>query len=256
MPTKVSPGHVDLITEAFDVIDLSESQKLIVKNRFTSLIQEYRSRSIRYSYGFHGLRIIITIGSLIVPALLSVQFTGNSVQIYWIVWVLSLFVTISNALITLMKIDKKYYMLNTVFHHIVSEGWLYIELSGQYSGFKTPGLEPTHRNQYIFFCQTLEKIRMKHVEDEYFKLSDNNHNKKTNSDQLIPPTPFKPTFNIKSPTEVNDTTVRRNPQNSFTVAESARMESARNGFASTRTEGEREEEESSIEIKGSPAGGR
>jgi regulator of sirC expression with transglutaminase-like and TPR domain len=31
---------------------------------------------------------------------------------------------------------------------------------------------------------------MKHVEDEYFKLSDNNHNKKI-SDQLIPPTPFK-----------------------------------------------------------------
>jgi len=251
MPTKVSPGHVDLITDAFDVIDLSESQKLIVKNRFTSLIQEYRSRSIRYSYGFHGLRIIITIGSLIVPALLSVQFTGNSVQIYWIVWVLSLFVTISNALITLMKIDKKYYMLNTVFHHIVSEGWLYIELSGQYSGFKTPGLEPTHRNQYIFFCQTLEKIRMKHVEDEYFKLSDNNHNKKT-SDQLIPPTPFKPTFNIKSPTEVNDTTVRRNPP-------FASSESARTAFASTRTEADAEaeaEEESSIEIKGSPAGGR
>lgn len=250
---KVSPGHVDLITEAFDVIDLSESQKLIVKNRFTSLIQEYRARSIKYSYSFHGLRVVITIGSLIVPALLSVQFTGNSVQIYWIVWVLSLFVTISNALITLMKIDKKYYMLNTVFHHIVSEGWLYIELSGQYSGFKTPGLEPTHRNQYIFFCQTLEKIRMKHVEDEYFKLSDNNHSKKGN-DQLIPPTPFKPTFNIKSPTELNDTTVRRNPPTVATASESARMESARNGFASTRTDAD--EEESSLEIKGSPAGGR
>jgi len=255
MPTKVSPGHVDLIIDAFDVIELSDSQKLIVKNRFTSLIQEYRARSINYSYAFHGLRVVITIGSLIVPALLSVQFTGNSVQIYWIVWVLSLFVTISNALITLMKIDKKYYMLNTVFHHIVSEGWLYIELSGQYSGFKTPGLEPTHKNQYIFFCQTLEKIRMKHVEDEYFKLSDNNHNKKI-SDQLIPPTPFK-TFNIKSPTEVNDTTVRRNPPTEsarlpFGSSRSALSPSARS--AQEDEEGEREE--SSLEIKGSPAGGR
>jgi len=242
MGAKVSPGHVDLITDAFDVIDLSDSQKLIIKNRFSSLIQEYRLRSVRYSYSFHGLRVVITIGSLIVTALLSVQFTGNSVLIYWIVWILSLFVTISNALITLMKIDKKYYMLNTVFHHIISEGWLYIELSGQYSGFKTPGLEPTHKNQYIFFCQTLEKIRMKHVEDEYFKLSDSNHSKNKNTDQLIPPTPFK-TFNIKSPTEVNDTTVRRNPP------------SARTAFASTRTEGENAEEESSLEIKGSSARG-
>ena len=195
-PANHNKNHIHLIIEAFDVIDLNESQKLIVKHRFTSLIQEYGQRAVIYSYFFYTLRIIITIGSLIVPAVLSVQFTGNNAEVYWVVWILSLFVTISNALITLLKIDKKYYVLNTVFHHIISEGWLYIELSGQYSGFKTPGLEPTHKNQYIFFCQTLEKIRMKQVEDEFFKVSDINHTSEKNN-QLIPPTPFKQD-NIKS----------------------------------------------------------
>jgi len=160
---------------------------------------------------FHSLRITITIGSLIVPAILSVQFTGaqTSQSIYWIVWFLSLLVTISNALVTLMKVDKKYYTLNTVFHHIVSEGWLYIELSGKYSGYKTPGETPTHKNQFVFFCHSLEKIRMKQVEDEYFKLTEINNNANQTHDQLIPPTPlkalpFSTSEGIKSNGLVND----------------------------------------------------
>jgi hypothetical protein len=140
---------------------------------------------------------------LIVPALLSVQFTGGSsssgstqqvsTSVYWVVWVLSLFVTMSNALMTLMKIDKKYYTLHTTLHHIVSEGWLYIELSGKYSGYKTPGEAPTHENQYIHFCQVLEKIRMKQIGEEYYKLTESNQilSKINEGDQLIPPTPMR-----------------------------------------------------------------
>jgi len=198
-------NQIELITEALDSLKLSFSQKLSLKHRFLSLLQEYTFRSKRYSTAFHTLRIVISVGSLIVPALLSVQFTGGSsstgqdlskqvstsTAVYWVVWVLSLCVTISNALMTLMKIDKKYYTLHTTLHHIVSEGWLYIELSGKYSGFKTPSDLPTHANQYIYFCQTLEKIRMKQVSDEYYKLNDSRYNTIVDKEQLIPPTPFK-----------------------------------------------------------------
>lgn len=191
-PQAYNHNQIYLIKEAFDVIGIDDNQKLIIKHRFTSLLQEYGDRSWKYSIFFHSLRITITIGSLIVPAILSVQFTGTQTgeSIYWIVWFLSLLVTISNALVTLLKVDKKYYTLNTVFHHIVSEGWLYIELSGKYSGYKTPGESPTHKNQFVYFCHSLEKIRMKQVEDEYFKLTEI-HNNNTPLDQLIPPTPLK-----------------------------------------------------------------
>ena len=92
---------------------------------------------------------------------------------------------------TLMKIDKKYYTLHTTLHQIVSEGWLYIELSGKYSGFKTPSDVPTHANQYVYFCQSLEKIRMKQVSEEYYKLNEGQQQQIQDKDQLIPPTPFK-----------------------------------------------------------------
>jgi hypothetical protein len=213
--------HIETIKEAFDMIDLTPAQKLILKNRFTSLLEEYAKRSKRYSYAFHGLRGTITVGSLIVPAILSVQFTSSQITqvIYWVVWFLSLLVTISNAAMTLLKIDKKYYVLNTVFQHIISEGWLYIELSGKYSGFKTPGEKPTHQNQFVYFCHSLEKIRMKQVEEEYFKLTQiNNHENNPHAlDQLIPPTPLNSkafpitNANINSADLVNGatTTVRR-----------------------------------------------
>jgi len=198
-------NQIELITEALDTLKLSHGQKLSLKHRFLSLLQEYTHRSRLYSNAFHTLRIIISVGSLIVPALLSVQFTGGSsstgqdqtkqvttsTAVYWVVWVLSLCVTISNAVMTLMKIDKKYYTLHTTLHQIVSEGWLYIELSGKYSGFKTPSDIPTHANQYVFFCQTLEKIRMKQVSDEYYKLNEAQQHSVLDKDQLIPPTPFK-----------------------------------------------------------------
>ena len=198
-------NQIDLITEALDGLKLSYHQKLSIKHRFLSLLQEYTFRSKRYSNAFHILRIVISVGSLIVPALLSVQFTGGSssagqdtskqvttsTAVYWVVWVLSLCVTISNAIMTLMKIDKKYYTLHTTLHQIVSEGWLYIGLSGKYSGFKTPSDLPTHANQYVYFCQTLEKIRMKQVSEEYYKLNESQQQFIQDKDQLIPPTPFK-----------------------------------------------------------------
>jgi hypothetical protein len=213
-------NQIELVTEAIESLNLSHQKKLSIKHRFISLLEEYTFRSNRYSKAFHSLRIIISVGSLIVPALLSVQFTGGSsssgsssanvsTSVYWVVWVLSLCVTISNAVMTLMKIDKKYYTLHTTLHQIVSEGWLYIELSGKYSGYNTPGDAPTHENQYVYFCHSLEKIRMKQVGDEYYKLTDaNQQNAKVNEgNQLIPPTPMHLPFTSeveeKSKEEVN-----------------------------------------------------
>jgi len=95
-------------------------------------------------------------------------------QIYWVTWITSLLVTTCNGLLTLFKIDKKYMFLHTNKEHIISEGWQYAGLSGRYSGFYTPGQDPTHANQYIFFCHMIEKIRMREVEDEYHRLQEPN----------------------------------------------------------------------------------
>lgn len=194
--------HIEAIDSSLRLVSLSEPQKTVLINRFMTILRNYHLRKIRYSVSFHTLRAMITIGSLIVPALLSVQYTSGNVnlnqanlssQVYWIVWILSLLVTISNGVMSLMKVDKKYFVFHTVFEQLLSEGWQYIELTGRYSGQHTPLTPiPTHATQFSIFSHQIEKIRMKQVEDEYYKVMEHaNHTNRTTNDSIIPATPFR-----------------------------------------------------------------
>ena len=118
-------------------------QKEIIMTRYISILKDFKRRSAKYSKLYYVGHFTITVGSLIVPALLSIQYseadaiaigTDFKVLIYWVTWVVSLLVTMSNGIITLFKIDRKYHFLNTTFERLKSEGWQYLELTGRYSG--------------------------------------------------------------------------------------------------------------------------
>jgi hypothetical protein len=123
---------------------------------------------------------------------------------------------------TLLKVDKKYYNLNTSYQHFISETWQYIELSGKYSGYYTPGQKPTHDNQYVYFCSILEKIQMKTIEDEFYKITEHNPAKTSPSiDSLIPPTPLQVIVDQKYPAIVNESKEDEAPSpNKTTVSRS------------------------------------
>ena len=151
---------------------LQEDRKNAIRQRYLPLIQDFTSRAYYYTILFHIGHLIITVGSLIVPALLSVQYTSSLAayqnNIYWLTWTLSLLVTTFNGILVLFKVDKKYYYLHTAKERLRSEGWQYLALTGRYSGILTPE-EPTHENQFRFFCHYVEKLKMKQVEEEYYK---------------------------------------------------------------------------------------
>lgn len=194
--------------------DLTALQKLIIEERFINVLRIFETRCFRFAIMFHMLRIFVSIGSLIVPALLSIQYSDTSssksitdpesfaYEIYWATWVISLLVTTSNGVLTVFKIDKKYYYLHTTMEQLRSEGWQFIQLSGRYSGFYTPGTQPSHANQFVYFCHSVEKIKMKQVEEEYYKLienytntegqSGNKQNGNEKKDTILPITPLKP----------------------------------------------------------------
>lgn len=204
--------------ETLDKVQLPPLQKSILEKRYIPMIRCLEKRCFRIAILFHIGRIIVTVGSLIVPALLSIQYTSTgeeptsfmnpnamAYQIYWTTWVLSLLVTTSNGILGLFKMDKKYYFLHTTLEQLRSEGWQYLQLSGRYSGFYIPGTKPSHENQFIYFCNAVEKIKMKQVQEEYYKLIDGNTHlpggkpgeptetkDKLSLDSLIPPTPLKP----------------------------------------------------------------
>ena len=215
MPSKIS------IDKVIDKLELVELQKDIMKERFVNLIINTRTRASRVSIIYHAGHVIVTVGSLFVPALLSIQYSGMgssqgqqsqntfSTNIYWTTWVISVLVTIFNGVLTLFKVDKKYLYLHTNLERLESEGWQYAELSGRYSGFNTPGEKATHTNQFIFFCHKIEKIRMQQIDDEFHPIAEpTNTNTNTNTvstvqednkhDSIIPPTPLNPLLLTKN----------------------------------------------------------
>lgn len=185
----------DIYTEKFEnalrLVPLSELQAAIVKGRYIPMLHHIRVRTYRTGLVFHSSRIVITIGSLVVPALLSIQgFGTTNKEVYWTTWTISLLVTVCNALVALFKFDKRYYSLHTILERLVSEGWQYIELTGKYSGYYTRGTIATHENQFVYFSHSVEKIRMKQVEDEYYKSEAESQKKPTTQEKgLVPPTP-------------------------------------------------------------------
>lgn len=153
--------------------DLTLQQRETLKERYRFLMREYRRRSWMYAWMFYVFRITMTVGSLAVPALLSIKtYTTTTSDIetplYWFTWALSLAVTTSNGMITLFRLDKRYFSIYATTERLRSEMWQYLSLSGRYSGH-FGGMRPTHKNQYVYFFSKLEKIRMKHVSDEYLR---------------------------------------------------------------------------------------
>lgn len=165
-------------------IDLSPVQKQIIRTRYINILENLQKRARNYGIMFYLGHIIITVGSLFVPALLSIQNSDKSyvyenihfsIHIYWTTFILSLCVTIFNGILTLFKIDKSYYFLNTTLERFRTEGWQYFSLTGRYAGDllkrkkKDTPVKPTYRNQFLFFMHHVERFKMKQVEEEYYK---------------------------------------------------------------------------------------
>jgi hypothetical protein len=183
-----------------ELSDLNDIQRKILIVRYCGVIAYYRRRVNMVTYMFNIMRFLVTVGSLLVPALLSIQSPGSSSTkmspdgIYWSTWAVSLAVTMSNGILALFKIDKKYYSLNTVLEHLTSEGWQFLQLSGRYSGFfGNHQVKPTHKNQFVYFCNSIEKIVMRQVEDEFYKVNEGtSHPVSTGSNPLLPPSILPP----------------------------------------------------------------
>jgi hypothetical protein len=219
-------------------------------------LENFQRRSRNYSYIFFSGHFIVTVGSLFVPALLSIQnsdksytFSGSNftVQVYWTTFIISILVTIFNGILTLFKIDKKYYFLNTTLERLRSEGWQYFSLTGRYDGRLLKNETPTHLNQFVHFTHYVEKIKMKQVEEEYYKAdekisqSQNNQavNQAVNQSELFPPSLDQPLNSMKGqePEPVkqavsllikSQTTLKESEENVIVIPESVSVNNSEN----------------------------
>ena len=210
----------DDIGYLFDNIEgLTPVQRDTIKWRYGFMMHDYRRRCFLFSILFYVLKITMTVGSLSVPALLSIQSgPTNDQSMYWLTWGLSLAVTTANGIMTLFKLDKRFLTLHATAERLRTETWQYIMLAGRYSGHHGHG-RPTHKNQYVYYCSQLEKIHMKQIDEEYIKTSGGDRSQQPNApavggaplrlmDGTMVPSPATATFVSPAPRRDSQESVR------------------------------------------------
>ena len=173
-------SYANQVNEIINTLELdSETDRSILKSRFLSEVIKYEDRKLHTKKYYDRFRFIVTVGSIILPAILSLgqmdptKLPPNFDQIvYWSSWTISLMVTASNGFLQLFSLDKNYFEYALTTEQLKTEGWQYFQLSGKYED------DESHQAAYKDFSKSIENIKRKQVEKEFSGKGDVNKKKK------------------------------------------------------------------------------
>ena len=149
------------LIDSLKAINLKPDYKYILINRYIKSLVYHENQITQINGIYHSFRFFIQTGSILTPALLSIQHLIEANQpnfIYWITWTISLMVGLLTNYISLFGLDKKYFTYEKNYHILVSHGWQYLQLSGKYGKQKDSLEIPTHENMFSRFCGNIETL--------------------------------------------------------------------------------------------------
>ena len=162
-------NRVTNIIDNLKMPDDMKDSKEIIKARFVDEVDYYEKKRDKTKKFYNVFRFIVTTGSILLPALLSIgqmdpsKLPRNFDQIsYWSTWSISLMVTISNGFLQLFSLDKSFFNYSLVVEQLKTEGWQYFGLSGKYEEY-----DNHNKEAYKEFCKAVENIKRKQIEQEF-----------------------------------------------------------------------------------------
>ena len=173
-------SYFDRVNKIIDSLKLKETptDNDIIKNRFLYEVIQYENKRDNTKKYYNGLRFVMTIGSILLPAILSIgqmdpaKLPRNFDLItYWASWSLSLTITACNGFLQLFSLDKNFIAYSLVTEQLKTEGWQYFQLSGKYTNAEN------HEQAFKQFCKSIEGIKRKQVEQEYNGKGEDKKNK-------------------------------------------------------------------------------
>ena len=149
-----------------DTLKLDDTERYIIKKRFVHEVVHYDRKADKCKKTYNSFRFLVTSGSLLIPALLSIQKIGGTSEqfknnIYWTTWALSLAVTTCNGFVQLFSLDKNYFTYSIITEKLKTEGWQFLQLSGKYDEYIT------HNEAFKPFCNNIETLKIKQVMSEF-----------------------------------------------------------------------------------------
>jgi len=142
---------------AIEMTDLPANRKVLFINRFVRHVEDLeikKRRSTRLAALLNGT---VSIGSVVTPALLSIQILpdDSSNFIFWTTWSVSLLTGISTAFLSLFKLNQATEIYSDVLRRLISEGSKYLSLSDTYA---TKYELNAHDGMFPLFSSNVEAI--------------------------------------------------------------------------------------------------
>ena len=142
--------------------ELNDRMKRILRKRFVSQIVLYEFKSDRVGRRYNVLRFIVTVGSMVLPTLQTIQsdpkVSAVDNEIFWAAIGTSLTVMIANGMIQMFGFDKKYVIYHLAVEKMKSIGWQWLERSGKYA-LNPDGTMADYADNWAMFWNDLEKVK-------------------------------------------------------------------------------------------------
>ena len=160
------------VNPLIDNIKLSRYKRNILKKRYTKLVIYYENYANNIRWKYNTCRLVISVGSMILPTLQTIQNNENVAfikdEIFWAAIATSLGVMISNNIISMFSLDRRYIMYAVTAEKLKAIGWKYFELSDMFSN-------RSHIENWILFWNEVEKIKKLQVIAEFTDNDDKQH---------------------------------------------------------------------------------
>ena len=169
-----------------DNLDISAFRKNIIRKRYVKLVLNYEAQYDVTHYRYNLCRILISVGSMMLPTLQTIQNNENVAsikdEIFWSAIGTSLTVMICNNIISMFTLDRRYIMYAVTCEKLKSIGWQYFEESGMFAN-------SSHSDNYVKFWNEIEKTIKLQIMSEFS--SDDKHGKDDEFDTLEPSNKLK-----------------------------------------------------------------
>ncbi len=136
-----------------DALDLADHQELYLRGRWLDQVLWMESAAGKARRRYYSLRLLTVLGAVVIPALVSLDLSGNSEDVVgWLTFAISLVVAASAAVEAFFHFGARWRHYRGTVERLKSEGWTYAELSGAYN---KPGA--THDGAFQDFVGRVEQ---------------------------------------------------------------------------------------------------
>jgi hypothetical protein len=140
-------------------LDLSDLQKHFLRSRWLDQVLWMEGKADGARNWYYRLRLTTIIGGVIIPALVSLNFTTEAdLVIGWSTFSLSLLVAISAAVEEFFHYGERWRHYRQTVEALKNEGWQFFQLSGPYRRYES------YARAYRAFAARVEDINRLDVE--------------------------------------------------------------------------------------------